>query len=92
MSKKVKRRKQAHRFWFWLIGGGVLLIVLGLLFFVQGREHEPGTPILQVEPQRIDYGDVHFNTPKSFEITVTNVGDGTLRFKEIPTVRVRQGC
>jgi multidrug efflux pump subunit AcrA (membrane-fusion protein) len=92
MSKKLKKRKQSRRLWFWLIGGGVLLIAIGFFLLMQRQENEPGTPILKVEPERIDYGNVKFNTPKSFEITVTNVGDGTLRFKEEPTIRVQQGC
>lgn len=92
MSKKLKRRKRAKRLWFWLIGGGVLFIAVGLFLLMQGHESEPGTPILKVEPERIDFGNVHFSTPKSFEITVTNIGDGTLRFKEQPTIRVLRGC
>jgi hypothetical protein len=37
-------------------------------------------------------GDVKFGINKTFAIKVTNIGDGTLRFKEEPYVEVLEGC
>ncbi len=58
MSKKLKRKKQSKQLWFWLLGG-VLLIATGFFLLMQGRENEPEMPILKVEPERIDYGNVN---------------------------------
>ncbi len=74
-----------------LVGGGILLVAIAL-FFVFGGAYGGGTPQLSVDQERIDYGDVTFNTPKTFAIKVTNTGDGVLRFKETPYIQVLEGC
>ena len=74
-----------------LIGGG-LLLVAAALSIVFGNGNGGGTPSLAVDQEVIDYGDVKFNTEKSFAIKVTNTGDGTLRFQEEPYIEVREGC
>jgi hypothetical protein len=51
-----------------------------------------GTPKLTVDQDKIDYGYVKFGENKTFAIKVTNVGDGTLRFKEKPYIEVLEGC
>jgi len=89
MSKKFKnnkRRKQQKKSVnpvVWFIGGGVLLIA---------SDSGGGTPALAVDQQTIDYGDVKLNTNLTFEIKVTNIGDGALRFKEEPYIQVLEGC
>jgi len=45
-----------------------------------------------VDRQEINLGDVKFNVPKTFTITVTNVGDQPLRFAQAPYIEVVEGC
>lgn len=45
-----------------------------------------GTPSISVDQNKIDYGEV------TFGVKVTNTGDGTLRFKEQPSIKVLEGC
>jgi len=100
MSKKFKnnkRRKQKQSVstpLFILMFGGALLLAAGILFGLQRAESDDGngTPALAIDQQVIDYGDVALNTNLTFEIKVTNTGDGTLRFKEDPYVEVLEGC
>jgi len=94
MSKKSRRRKQQKKSinpMIWLMGGGVLLIAAAL-FLAFGGGSGGGTPALAVDKQTIDYGDVKLATDLTFEIKVTNTGDGTLRFREEPYIEVREGC
>lgn len=74
-----------------MIGGGVLLIAAAL-FIAFGNGDGGGAPALAVDQEVIDYGDVKFNTNLTFEIKVSNIGEGTLRFKEKPYIEVREGC
>lgn len=95
MSQKYKNRRRPQRKSIsplvLMIGGGLLLIAAAL-FVAFGNRGGGGTPALSVDQQVIDYGDVKFNTEKSFTIKVTNTGDGTLRFEEEPYIEVREGC
>jgi hypothetical protein len=72
--------------------GGVLIVAAIFLFAKQGGGDDGGTPSIAVDRQRIDFGDVKFNVPKTFAIKVTNTGDGILRFKENPYIEVVEGC
>jgi hypothetical protein len=89
-----KKQKTISTSLFILMAGGALLLVAGILFSLQraGRGEENGMPILAVDQQTIDYGDVKLNTNLTFEIKVTNTGDGTLKFKEDPYIQVLEGC
>jgi len=94
MSKKSRGRRQQKKSinpMIWLMGGGVLLIAAAL-FLAFGGGSGGGTPALTVDKQTIDYGDVKLATDLTFEIKVTNTGDGTLRFREEPYIEVREGC
>lgn len=73
---------------------GLLLIAAGIFFGTQKTDIfvEDGTPIIAVDQELIDFGDVHFNKQITFEFKVTNQGDGTLRFAEKPYIEVRDGC
>lgn len=100
MSKKFKNRKRRKQKQtvstpvFILMIGGALLLAAGILFGMQrvGNDNGGGTPALAVDQEVIEYGDVKFNTNLTFEIKVTNTGDGTLKFKEDPYIEVREGC
>ncbi|UCE00479.1 MAG: hypothetical protein JSV42_07095 [Chloroflexota bacterium] len=92
--KRVRQKKTISAPVFILMFGGALLIAAGILFGVQGSDSgiSSGRPALTLGQDTIQYGDVKFNTNLSFEIKVTNSGDGTLRFKEEPYIEVREGC
>jgi len=89
-SRRIKQQKRSQKLVIWLMGGGVLLIAAALFLAFGGGGG--GTPALAVDKQTIDYGDVKLDTNLTFEIKVTNTGDGTLRFKEDPYVEVLEGC
>ena len=93
MSKNKRYKKQRRREipLPLLVFGGILLIVAAVLYARQGGGGG-GTASIAVDQQRIDYGDVKFNDPKTFAIKVTNTGDGTLRFTEEPYIQVMEGC
>ncbi|MEW6030311.1 MAG: hypothetical protein ACOYZ8_08560 [Chloroflexota bacterium] len=94
MSRKHKRQKQARKSFPWVLltFGGVLIVAALFLLARQGGGDDGGIPTIAVDQQNIDYGDVKFNTEKTFAIRVTNTGDGTLRFKEKPYIEVVEGC
>lgn len=92
-SKRRKQQKKATYPVVWFAGGGVLLIAAALFLVFGGfSDSGSGTPVLTVDQQTIDYGDVKLNTNLTFEIKVTNTGDGTLRFNKEPYVEVLEGC
>ena len=92
MSKKYKKQKQRKSFsWPLVVFGGILLIIAAFFFANQSRDGG-GIPSIVADQKKIDYGDVKFNTNKTFAIKVTNTGNGTLRFKEEPFIEVLKGC
>jgi hypothetical protein len=92
MSKKNRGRKQTKGFpWLLVAIGGVLLIITAFFLANQGGSGG-GTPSIAVDQQKIDYGDVKYNTNKTFAIKVTNTGTGMLRFKKAPYIEVLKGC
>ncbi|MCJ7432530.1 MAG: DUF1573 domain-containing protein [Anaerolineales bacterium] len=91
MSKKQRKQKQNNWLLPLIVLAGILLITAAFFFAGQSRD-DGGTPLMAVDQQKIDYGDVKFDTPKTFAVKVTNIGDGTLRFLEEPYIEVLEGC
>ena len=93
-KKKFRKQKQRKDFpWALVAVGGVLLIIAAFIFArQQGGGDGSGTPSITVDQQKIDYGDVKFGINKTFAIKVTNIGDGTLRFKEDTYIEIVEGC
>ena len=92
-QKRKQKEKQSKRLVIGLVSGGILLIAAALFLAFGGSSNDDGgTPVISVEQELIDYGDVKLSTEISFEIEVTNEGDGTLRFSEAPYIEVRDGC
>jgi hypothetical protein len=74
-----------------LILTGAALVLLAVLLLPR-LGAAPGTPALHVEPASVDLGDVPLGQCVQVELTVANLGDGVLRFRERPYVEVREGC
>jgi hypothetical protein len=92
-NQKYRKQKQKKIFsWLFVVFGGGLLLLAAVLSANRSGGDGGGTPSMAVDQRRIDYGDVKFNTPKTFAIKITNTGDGTLRFQEEPYIRVLEGC
>jgi hypothetical protein len=51
-----------------------------------------GTPVLQIDSDHVDFGDVPFNQMVEASFEVTNAGDATLVFAEKPFIEVKDGC
>lgn len=89
MNKHKRQRRTFHR--LFLILSGLSAVLIAFLFTRQWSDWK-GTPNIQVDRERIDFGVVRNNTPLTFAIKVTNTGDGTLRFTEPPSIEILQGC
>lgn len=101
MSKKFKKLRQQRRRQklIWTISAGLLLVVSAVFIFVLNSSRinpelieVQGRPAIKVDQELFDYGYKKWNTTAAFDITVTNVGDQTLRFSESPYVEVLEGC
>ncbi len=95
--RRRNRRRSAHRAWFAAITAAVLL-ALGLFALSRDRADaevfvdEPGTPRLEVDRKIIDLGDVPPGQWVTASFTITNAGDGRLRFVSAPWVKAVAGC
>ena len=82
-----------------------LVVLAGAAAFVLGNEKSDtvlpqddyvpevvGQPSLKADREEIDLGDVKLGKTVSASFVLTNVGDQTLRFSEIPYVELREGC
>lgn len=90
-----RRQRQEKKFPLPLLALGLVLIMAAAaILFLQNPSGggTGGTPKLAVQPEKIDYGDVKLDTELTFEFTVTNDGDGVLRFTEQPYIEVLEGC
>ena len=81
-----------------VLGAGGFLLLLGAVFaFSQPSKSgeiigDSGTPILTVDKEKVDLGDVKLGQTVQVSFQVTNAGDGTLRFIREPYVEVKAGC
>jgi hypothetical protein len=91
-ARKLKR-EQNRELTQIILTGGVWLLVIAIAFLIfQNIDISGGTPKLAVDQEKIDWGTLKNGTKKMIALTVTNTGDGTLRFKEKPYVQVVEGC
>ena len=90
-NKRYRKQKQRNNFpWLFVVLGGGLLLLAAVLF--ANRNGDGGTPAVSVDQNKIDYGYVKFGENRQFTLTVTNTGDGNLRFKEKPYIEGLEGC
>jgi hypothetical protein len=92
-----KRTRKLRSLVFIIISSALLLIFGSAL----ARQYLPvsgavievtGSPSLKVDRDKIDLGDVRFETPVSVSFQITNVGDKPLKFVKTPDVEVVEGC
>ncbi len=94
MSRRRQHLRSKAFPWPILTFCGVLLITAALLLagpYASGTDGS-GAPSISVDRQKIDFGEVKLDTVLSFAITVTNTGDGILRFQETPYIEIVEGC
>jgi hypothetical protein len=90
-NKRYRKQNQRKQFpWLLVVLGGGLLLLATILF--TNGSGVGGTPALKVDQDKIDYGYVKFGENRQFTFTVTNTGEGNLRFKEKPYIEVLEGC
>ena len=95
-----RQKKNRQRMLTILILGGVMIIAAGSAIGITVWKNRAipdlvtviGQPRIEVDQELIDFGDVEFDTPKTFALNLTNVGDEPLIFSEKPYVEVREGC
>ena len=95
-----RQKKNRQKIMTALILGGVLIIAAGSALGITAWKNRAnpdlvsviGQPSLRVDQELIDYGDVKFDTPKTFAINLTNVGDEPLVLSEKPYIEVKEGC
>jgi len=91
-ARKLKMEQNRKLSRIMLSVGALLFLAAAAFIFFQNNDLSGGTPRLAVDQEMIDWGTLKNNTPKVITITVTNTGDGTLRFREKPYVEVVEGC
>ncbi len=87
--------KSSKKPWILIIGGAVLLLAAVLFAFAQQQptvDASGGTPKIKADKERVDLGDQKLGNTVSVSFTLTNEGDGTLRFTKEPYVEVKEGC
>ncbi len=103
MSKPSKKvvvpKKTRPPIWLWgLIAAGVALIVFVVIQAISSNSAPPpapsvtGGPVLQVDQEKIDFGDVKLGQTVEAKFEVSNVGDQPLRFTKKPYIEVIEGC
>lgn len=95
MSKKHRKQRARRKFLKIMLAIGgmlpVLAVLLATLFTAQGKE-QGGTPEIVVDQPRIEQGDLSYGTIVTFEIKVTNRGNGVLKFQKPPYIEIVKGC
>lgn len=98
-TNKRSRSSRDSGIWMITILGGILLIAAALLALgnsgSQGTKvpvNVKGQPSLKVDKEKVDLGDMKFNTLANVSFTLVNEGDETLRFEKEPYIEVREGC
>jgi len=74
-----------------LVLSGLLLAGLAVFFALRPAAAD-GTARLEVDQEKLDFGDVHFNQPVTATFRLTNTGDAPLKFTKAPFIQVKAGC
>ena len=90
-----------HALPFYLAGGALLMIIVGLVLLVSpGRQSSgasspaPGTdgPRLAVDRDLIDFGKVQLGKTVKATFVLSNIGDQLLTLQGVPVVELKKGC
>jgi cell division septal protein FtsQ len=99
MSKKNHRKSKKKSPWpmVVLVSGGLLLILAFVFAYTEplkpkAKIEVTGKPSLKVDQEKVDLGNVKLGKIVEVSFQLTNVGDQTLRFKETPTIVIKDGC
>lgn len=70
------------------------MLAVSVLLFAKGGDQNGGggIPAISADKTLIDFGYVKLDTNLTLSFTVTNTGDGVLRFTEAPYIEIREGC
>lgn len=91
--KKSKRKVVTGRVpWLIVLIGVVLLAVAAMMLSGQSTGEGSGRPLLQVDRDKVDLGDVSLGQTVEVTFNLTNKGDGVLRFSEAPYTELAAGC
>ncbi len=98
-KKVVVQKKKKAPIWLWaLIAVGVVLIAFVVFQAASSNAAPPpapqvnGAPALQVDKEKVDFGNVALGQTVEAKFEVTNVGDQPLRFTKKPYIEVVEGC
>ncbi len=83
--------------WALVLGGVLVTATAAAILMHDGAgparpAGESGRPVLQVQPERIDLGEVPLGQWVEARFTLTNAGDGRLRLAGAPWVEAVAGC
>ena len=96
MSKRKRVEPPPRRArWRWAVMGVLTVIVLGAGTFwwlSAGPDASGGTPRLVVDREVVELGDIPFEAPARVVFTLSNAGDGRLKLRDEPRVKVLKGC
>ena len=94
MRRKPRKHTQGRGRSLVLFLSGIALVATAAFLVIRRADGASagGTPHLEVARQLVDYGYVKLGETRTINISVTNTGDGVLRFKEKPYVEVVEGC
>lgn len=99
IQQRRQKKKQQQQLAL-LVIGGALIIITGTIIGTNAWKNNAnlalvsviGQPSLEVDQELIDFGIVKFDSPRTFTINLTNVGDEKLIISETPYVEVKEGC
>jgi flagellar basal body-associated protein FliL len=98
-SKKKTARKKSKTPLIVFSLAGATMLVLSLFLALKNptpaagsQDSSNGTPVLQVDKQQVDLGDVPLGTYVEASFQLTNTGTQTLKFTGKPYIEVVEGC